>query len=320
MLAIKVNQLVKQYKNGVKALDGLTFEVNEGEIFSLLGPNGAGKSSLINILTTFYKPTSGSVTMLSKDLFKEASWIRSQTACVAQTISIDAHLSLMENMLFQSRLYKVEPQTAKKRIDNLIDCFGLSSYMKYPTINYSGGVKRRLDIAMNMVSSPKILFLDELTVGMDVDSRKAMWDMLLKIRNEFHTTIFLTTHYLEEADQLSDSICIMKEGKKMVQGSPHTLRRLIRQNLLRITFENMEEANKIKDSLGISTLISASYIRENFIFAEVKNSKTDLIEVTRYLVNQNIFFQGIEIVEPSLEDVFLSLTSTSKEKEEAYTC
>ncbi|MDU2662850.1 MAG: ATP-binding cassette domain-containing protein, partial [Clostridioides difficile] len=220
MLAIEIDNLVKEYKNGVKALNGLSFNVNAGEIFSLLGPNGAGKSSLINILTTFYKPTSGNVTMFGKDLVDNPSWIRTQIACVAQQISIDEHLSLMENMVFQSKMYKVEPQIAKQRIDSLIDKFDLSSYLKYPTSSYSGGVKRRLDIAMNMVSSPKILFLDEPTVGMDVDSRKSMWDMLLKIRDEYGTTIFLTTHYLEEAEQLSDNICIMKNGKDLAQGTP----------------------------------------------------------------------------------------------------
>ena len=180
MLAIEINKLVKQYKNGVRALDDLNLKVNCGEIFSLLGPNGAGKSSLINILTTFYKPTSGNVTILGKDLCKEPAWVRTQIACVAQRVSIDDHLSLMENMIFQSRLYKVDNATAKKRINTLIDSFGLSQYLKYPVASYSGGVKRRLDIAMNMVSMPKILFLDEPTVGMDIASRKAMWKIMQK--------------------------------------------------------------------------------------------------------------------------------------------
>ncbi|MCB2311867.1 ABC transporter ATP-binding protein [Clostridium tagluense] len=175
MLAIEIDKLVKEYKNGVRALDDLSLKVKRGEIFSLLGPNGAGKSSLINILTTYYKPTSGNVTMLGKDLCKNPDWIRTQIACVAQHISIDAHLSLMENMMFQSRLYKVDAQVAKERINSLIDSFKLDQYMKYPTSSYSGGVKRRLDIAMNMVSMPKILFLDEPTVGMDAQSRKTMW-------------------------------------------------------------------------------------------------------------------------------------------------
>ncbi|HEK8932042.1 TPA: ABC transporter ATP-binding protein [Clostridioides difficile] len=320
MLAIEIDNLVKEYKNGVKALNGLSFNVNAGEIFSLLGPNGAGKSSLINILTTFYKPTSGNVKMFGKDLVDNSSWIRTQIACVAQQISIDEHLSLMENMVFQSKMYKVEPQIAKQRIDSLIDKFDLSSYLKYHTSSYSGGVKRRLDIAMNMVSSPKILFLDEPTVGMDVDSRKSMWDMLLKIRDEYGTTIFLTTHYLEEAEQLSDNICIMKNGKDLAQGTPSSLRSYIRQNILRITFHNTEDIKKYKDSIKSTGLVKFMSVRENSIFISVNDSRTAFTLINKWLLEHDIEFDAIEIVEPSLEDVFLALTSSKKSLKEEWEC
>lgn len=190
MIAIRVKELVKKYKNGVQALDGLTLTVNEGEIFSLLGPNGAGKSTLINVLTTFLRPTSGSVILFGKDAAHEAAAIRTQISCVAQRTSIDSHLSLTENMMFQSRLYRVPKPEAQNRMKSLISCFGLERYLKYPISSYSGGVKRRLDIALNMMSKPKVLFLDEPTVGMDIQSRMAMWDMVKKIRNDFGTTIF----------------------------------------------------------------------------------------------------------------------------------
>lgn len=320
MLAVEIDNLVKEYKNGVKALNGLSFNVNSGEIFSLLGPNGAGKSSLINILTTFYKPTSGNVTMFGKDLVDNPSWIRTQIACVAQQFSIDEHLSLMENMVFQSKMYKVEPQIAKQRIDSLIDKFDLSSYLKYPTSSYSGGVKRRLDIAMNMVSSPKILFLDEPTVGMDVDSRKSMWDMLLKIRYEYGTTIFLTTHYLEEAEQLSDNICIMKNGKDLAQGTPSSLRSYIRQNIIRITFHNTEDIKKYNDAIKGTGLVKFMNVRENSIFISVNDSRTAFTLINKWLLEHDIEFDAIEIVEPSLEDVFLALTSSKKSLKEGWEC
>ncbi|MCC0673218.1 ABC transporter ATP-binding protein [Clostridioides sp. ES-S-0005-03] len=320
MLAIEINNLVKQYKNGVRALNGLSFSVKTGEIFSLLGPNGAGKSSLINILTTFYKPTAGNVTMLGKDLINNPSWIRTQIACVAQQVSIDEHLSLMENMIFQSKMYKVEPQVAKERINSLIEKFELTSYLKYPTSSYSGGVKRRLDIAMNMVSSPKILFLDEPTVGMDVDSRKAMWDMLLKIRDEYGTTIFLTTHYLEEAEQLSDNICIMKNGKDLAQGTPSSLRNYIKQNILRIAFHDIEDIKKYKNDIKNACLVKFMNIHENSLFISVKESRTSLTLINKFLLEHNIKFDAIEIVEPSLEDVFLALTSSNKDLKEEWKC
>ncbi|MCY6370709.1 ABC transporter ATP-binding protein [Clostridium ganghwense] len=313
---IEIDKLVKQYKNGVRALDDLSMKVNSGEIFSLLGPNGAGKSSLINILTTFYKPTSGNITMLGKDLCKEPAWIRTQIACVAQRVSIDEHLSLMENMLFQSRLYKVDPQVAKERINSLIDSFELSGYLKYPTASYSGGVKRRLDIAMNMVSMPKILFLDEPTVGMDVDSRRAMWKMLLKIRDEYGTTIFLTTHYLEEADQLSDTICIMKNGKELAQGALSNLRGYIRQNMLRIAFSSAEKTIKYKDTLNSIGFIKFTNVRDNSVFVGVDDSRTAFTSVNKWLLDHDVEFDAIEIVEPSLEDVFLALTGSGKNRGE----
>lgn len=320
MLAIQTNKLVKEYRNGVRALDELSLKVKSGEIFSLLGPNGAGKSSLINILTTFYKPTSGNVTMFGKDLCKESAWVRTQIACVAQRVSIDEHLSLMENMMFQSRLYKVEPQVAKERINSLIDSFQLSGYLKYPTASYSGGVKRRLDIAMNMVSMPKILFLDEPTVGMDVDSRRAMWEMLLKIRDKYGTTIFLTTHYLEEADKLSDTICIMKKGKELAQGTPSSLRSYIKQNMLRIGFSSLEGAKKYKDTInnmGITKFVS---VRGNSIVMGVEDSRTAFTTMDKWLLDENVVFDAIEIVEPSLEDVFLALTGSQKNAKEEWRC
>lgn len=230
MYAIQIENVIKEYKNGVQALSGLNLSVKQGELFSLLGQNGAGKSTLIRILTTYLKPTSGNIMMFGKDIEKEAAAIRAEIACVSQQTSIDTYLSLEENMLFQSRLYKIPKAEALDRMEKLITAFGLQQYRKYPVSSYSGGVKRRLDIALNMMTNPKLLFLDEPTVGMDIQSRQLMWEMISQIRNNFGTTVFLTTHYLEEADNLSDTICIMKEGKEVIQGTPLELRAYLRQD------------------------------------------------------------------------------------------
>ena len=173
---------------------------------------------------------------------------------------------------------------------------------------------------MNMVSSPKILFLDEPTVGMDVDSRKSMWDMLLKIRDEYGTTIFLTTHYLEEAEQLSDNICIMKNGKDLAQGTPSSLRSYIRQNILRITFHNTEDIKKYKDAIKSTGLVKFMSVRENSIFISVNDSRTAFTLINKWLLEHDIEFDAIEIVEPSLEDVFLALTSSKKSLKEEWEC
>ena len=313
MTAIKIDKLTKKYRNGVLALDQLSLQVENGEIFTLLGPNGAGKSSLINIMTTYLSPTSGTVTILGNDIRKKPGMIRTQIACVAQRTSIDLHLSLEENMLFQSMLYKVSPSTAKAWMKNLIDRFDLEHYLNYPTASYSGGVKRRLDIAMTLMSQPKILFLDEPTVGMDVQSRLIMWDMVKKIRKDFGTTIFLTTHYLEEADQLSDSICIMKDGHEIVQASPCDLRKYTKQDILQIRFDQPEQAKYCAADLqpiAPSTLIT---VQDTSVFIREENIRTKFSTINRWLLERDISFTAIEMIQPTIEDVFLTLTADQKE-------
>lgn len=316
MEAILVENLVKEYRNGVRALNGLSLSVREGDIFSLLGKNGAGKSTLINILTTFLRPTSGAAEMFGRDVVKNSASIRAEIACVSQKTSIDAYLSLTENMMFQSRLYKIPGNEAKKRMDQLIACFGLEDFLKRPVSSYSGGIKRRLDIALNMMSNPRILFLDEPTVGMDIQSRRAMWEMMKKIREEFHTTIFLTTHYLEEADSLSDSICIIKEGKEVMQGTPAALRRYLRQDMLRIRFADREAAKKNKEKLAGLFGGRAVELREDAVYIPVRNGREDLALASHHMLQSgpDMNFMGIEMMQPSLDDVFIQLTGDTEEK------
>lgn len=308
MNAIEVKDLNKSYKNGVKALNNFNLKVKEGEIFSLLEENGAGKSTLIKILTTYLEADSGSIKIFDEDINENPIAIRSNIACVAQQISIDTHLSLEENMMFQSRLYKVPKDIAISRMDKLIDSFGLEEYRSYPVSSYSGGVKRRLDIALNMMSNPKILFLDEPTVGMDIKSRMAMWDMMKTIRSDFNTTIFLTTHYLEEADNLSDSICIMKDGKEIITGTPIELRSFLGKNNLQISFSENVKAKKFIEEFKKLYPKTQIFLKENKVIINTDNSKFDLNKTTRFLINNDIPFYGIEIKKPSLEDVFLKLT------------
>ena len=313
MLAIDVVNVKKIYKNGIQALDGISLSVKTGEIFSLLGQNGAGKSTLIGILTTYLKADSGEVIILGDNIAGSLTKVRNNIACVAQRISIDKNLSLRENMMFQADLYKIPKDEAKKRMEILIAEFELSQYLKYPVSSYSGGIKRRLDIALNMMSNPKILFLDEPTVGMDIQSRMAMWQMLKKIRDNFSTTIFLTTHYLEEADNLSNTICIMKEGKEVIQGSPLELRKFINQKKIKISFVDREQA---KDNFAIlkENLPRTGYIlKNNSILIETTSGKQDFIGINKFLLNSKIDFKGIEISDPTLEDVFLRLTERKEE-------
>ena len=215
-------------------------------------------------------------------------------------------------MLFQSQLYKIPETEAKKRMEQLIADFGLNQYKKYPVSSYSGGVKRRLDIALTMMSNPKLLFLDEPTVGMDLQSRIAMWNMLKKIRDDFGTTIFLTTHYLEEADHLSNTICIMKDGKDVIQGSPLKLRSFLRQNTLQIQFRSDREAKTYLSSLQEHFPQKAICTKNTAVTMITDESRVDMEQVIRFLLEQHIPFYGIEIAQPTLEDVFLWMNNFSE--------
>ncbi len=211
-------------------------------------------------------------------------------------------------MLFQSRLNKIPKADAVKRMEKLISDFGLARYRKYPVSSYSGGVKRRLDIALNMMSKPQILFLDEPTVGMDIQSRNSMWEMVKQIRDEFETTIFLTTHYLEEADSLSNSVCIMKDGKAVKQGAPVELRSLLRENIVRLQFNTDDEATQYARVLETLFSCERLLIRNSAIIIHTHDAQTDMERVILLLTEHHTPFQGIEITQPTLEDIFLRLT------------
>ena len=306
MNAIDVSNLSKTYKNGVKALDNFNITVNKSEIFTLLGENGAGKSTLIKILTTFIKKDTGEVKVLGYDLDCQYKDIRKNIAAVYQQVSIDTHLTLKENMIFQSHLYNIPKKDAINRMSSLIDSFGLNEYINLPVNSYSGGVRRRLDIAMNMMSNPKILFLDEPTVGMDIKSRKSMWTMIKRIKDEYQTTIFLTTHYLEEADNLSDRIMIMKDGKDLITDTPSNLKKVLKSKFVEVSFFNKEYAKE-----------NFELIQKTYKNISLKN-RTILIDgnfnhVNKFLIENDINFSGIKIYTPSIEDIFLNYTKDSKE-------
>ncbi len=318
MEAIKIENLVKKYKNGVKALNDLNLIVKKGEIFSLLGPNGAGKSSLINILTTYYKKTSGKTFIFEKEIGEKPAWVRAKIACVSQNISIDEHMSLVENMIFQSKLYKIDTHTAKNRIDTLIKQFELQSYLKYPVASYSGGIKRRLDIAMHMVSNPKLLFLDEPTTGLDISSRKNLWEIIKKIQHDFKTTIFLTTHYLEEAEMLSDTICIINEGKEVACGSYAELEKYIPQNIVKIGFLNEELAEKSYNFLKNQKNNLNINLQKKYIFINISQDKKVFEIILNKLLVNKFSFESAEIVKPKLEDIFLKLTEVERRTSSEY--
>lgn len=312
MDAIQVQNVNKIYKNGVKALDNISLTVKQGEIYSLLGQNGAGKSTLIRILTTLLKADSGTINVLEKNILNHSTFVRANIACVSQQISLDTHLTLEENMLFQSELYNISRKDANKKISNLIEVFELKPYLKYPVSSYSGGIKRRLDIAMNMMSNPQILFLDEPTVGMDIQSRKAMWSIIEKICDNFKTTIFLTTHYLDEADKLSDTICILKDGHEVIQGTPFELKQYLHHNVLKVTFSTEAHAKEVKEMLIKKFINYSISVNKTTMSIEIQDKTQDLKLFTSFLLKNELMFTGVEISQPSLEDIYLKFTKEER--------
>ena len=240
---IKVENLVEVYSDGTKAVDDISFSVKEGEFFGFLGPNGAGKSTTIKILTTLLRKTSGTVTVAGYDVVKQAADIRKIIGVQSQETTVDGDLTGRENIELQGHFHQMNTDDIKKRVQRAFGLVGLEEAADRRARNYSGGMKKRLDLATALVHKPKILFLDEPTTGLDPQSRAAIWSYLEKLNKEEGITIFLTTQYLEEADKLCKRLAIIDTGKIVASGSPVELKREIGADSIRISLENCQRDN-----------------------------------------------------------------------------
>ena len=219
MYSIETKSLTKSFGD-VTAVDDVSFSVKTGEIFGFLGPNGAGKSTTMMILTTLLKPTSGRALIAGYDVMENPKQVRESIGYVQQETAVDEYLTGRENLLLQAKLNHIPKNQVSKRIDDVLELIELVDKQDEPVVTYSGGMRKRLDIAGGLLHRPKVLFLDEPTVGLDIQTRRKIWEYIKKIHNEFEMTIFLTTHYMEEADQLCDRIGIIDGGKIRVIDSP----------------------------------------------------------------------------------------------------
>lgn len=304
MDAITITNLNRIYPNGKQALKDLILEVKENEIFALLGENGSGKTTLLNILTTYHPYQHGSIRIFGNELKDHTAETRSMIACVAQHTSIEDHLTVVENLRFQSRLCKMNKETANRRIKQLVEDFGLQDYLNMPAAKFSGGIRRRLDIAMSMISCPKILFLDEPTTYLDVEARKKVWELLLKIKKDYGTTIILTSHYLEEVEYLCDTICIIKNGHKIMQSSIQDMRQQLQQHHIQIDLPNSDNLIEV---LQQATFVTAYRHEKNGLMVSV-TSDQDIQKVTELLLDLKIPFTGIQVHKTALEDIYVSIT------------
>jgi ABC-2 type transport system ATP-binding protein len=241
MNAIEATDLRKTYDGGVRALDGLSFEVEAGSIFGLLGPNGAGKSTTVKILTTLSRADSGEARVAGLDVVREAARVRRSIGVVGQKTGLDPESTGRENLEMQAEIYGLRGGERRARVDELLERFGLADAGRRPAKTYSGGMQRRLDVALGLVHRPRVLFLDEPTTGLDPEVRAELWQEIERLAREEEMTILLTTHYLEEADRLSSRLAIVDRGRIVVEGTPDELKRELRGDTIQV--ELLEPAN-----------------------------------------------------------------------------
>jgi ABC-2 type transport system ATP-binding protein len=314
---IDVKDLVLVYSDGTKAVDGISFSVQEGEFFGFLGPNGAGKSTTIKVLTTLLRKTSGSAFVAGYDVSKNADEIRKVIGVQSQETTVDGDLTGRENIALQGHFHQMNADEIKKRVDELLVLVGLEEAAEKRARNYSGGMKKRLDLASALVHKPKILFLDEPTTGLDPQSRSAIWTYLEKLNKEEGITIFLTTQYLEEADKLCKRLSIIDSGKIVASGSPAELKRQIGADSIRISLENCQkDLPEAKVLIMKLTGVTEVMDTEECLTVYAKDAGLLIADIVRTLDSNGIKLASVTFSSPSLDDVFMRHTGRRIRTEE----
>ena len=314
MKSIIAENLVKTYRNGeVKALDGLNLDVEEGTVLGILGPNGAGKTTTVRILATLLKPDSGHATVGGIDVLKNPKAVREIIGLSGQYAAVDETLTGWDNLVMFGRLYHLSSADAKARAHELLQQFSLTDSAKRPIKTYSGGMRRRLDLAASLIIRPKVLFLDEPTTGLDPRGRMEMWSVIENLVKE-GVTLLLTTQYLEEADQLADDIAVIDRGKVIARGTSDELKSQVGGERLEIIVaeNDIKSAQEIIDRVTGSKSFIDMGLRK--ISAPVKDGSQSLIEVVRQFDTAKIHALDLAMKRPSLDDVFMSLTGHAAEE------
>jgi ABC-2 type transport system ATP-binding protein len=311
--SVIAQHLTKTYRNGeVKALDDLSLDVEEGTVLGVLGPNGAGKTTTVRILATLLKPDSGSATVAGIDVMKHPDKVRELIGLSGQYAAVDETLTGWDNLVMFGRLYHLGKAASIKRADELLERFSLTDSARRPIKTYSGGMRRRLDLAASLIVQPKVLFLDEPTTGLDPRGRQEMWQVIQELVKG-GVTLLLTTQYLEEADQLADEIAVIDHGKVIARGTSDALKKQVGGERLEITVESVDIAKTQEIVSRIST--SAIHTDVRTISAPVTTGSIALMDALRSLDEAKIHPLDISLKRPSLDDVFLSLTGHVAEDE-----
>ena len=319
---VEVADLVKVYPGGTRAVDGVTFSVGAGEFFGFLGPNGAGKTTTIRILATLARATSGRAVVAGLDVATHAGEVRRRIGIAMQTVALENLLTGRENLELIGRLHRVPSRVLNRRIDELLELMSLTAAARRLTGTYSGGMRRRLDLATALIHQPEVLFLDEPTEGLDPQSRTALWDELQRI-NRDGTTMFLTTHYMEEADRLCDRLAIIDGGRIAVEGSPAELKRSIGADTVTVGLAAdgavglaaaQDDVARLLD--GFVPLAGLERTSTGVSLA-VTGAHAAIPELLRRIDGNGVHVAGLSMTEPSLDDVFLRYTGKRIRVEEA---
>ena len=315
LYSIETKSLSKTFGD-VKAVDNISFYVETGEIFGFLGPNGAGKSTTMMILTTLLKPTSGQALVSGFDVTNNPKQVREKIGYVQQETTVDEYLTGRENLLLQARLNHIPKDQIDSRIDEVLELIELSDKQNEPVVTYSGGMRKRLDIAGGLLHRPKVLFLDEPTVGLDIQTRRKIWEYIKKIHDEFEMTIFLTTHYMEEADQLCDRIGIIDGGKIQVIDSPQNMKSAMGNEVISLTIESHDSENLFLSELEKIELINKINHDQNKITLFASKGTEVIPKIFQISSDLEIKIISISLTQPTLDDVFISYTGHEIREEE----
>ena len=308
MEVIRVKNLSKIFNKNIIAINEVSFTVKEGEIFGFLGPNGAGKTTTIKVLTTLLKPTKGEVSVASFDVEKESDAVRSSIGIVPQALTLDDDLKGITNLMISAKLYHVPDKIAKERAKDLLNLVGLTDAANREVNTYSGGMRKRLELIIGLVHEPKILFLDEPTLGLDIQTRSVIWKYLKNLNKEKGLTIFITTHYLEEADFLCDRIGIIDQGKILVENTPSELKEKLGGDIIEIM---VDEVNNIKKELEKQSIVKNVDINEQNLRIEVEKGDIALPIILEVCSSKGIIVKRASLTRPSLDEVFLKYTGKS---------
>jgi len=308
MHAIKVNSLSKNFEK-FKAVDNISFEIEEGEIFGFLGPNGAGKSTTMMILTTLLKPTSGNASVQGFDVVTQAKKVRENIGFVQQEIGVDEYLTGRENLVFQSRISQMPKELVKSRIDEVISLVELEEKQNEAAITYSGGMRKRLDIACGLIHRPRVLFLDEPTVGLDIQTRRKIWEYIRKIHKEFEMTLFVSTHYMEEADKLCDRVGIIDYGKIQVIDTPEIMKNAMGSDMISFSLiDGIAKQDELVTRIKQIEFVNQVTRKQGEITIKSSQCSEVIPKIFQTTSEMNIEIDSLSLNKPTLDDVFISYT------------